>query len=162
LRHQLEPPGVPAGAVILADRFTVGLAPATVTTDVEEFETLLRVATLARSPHERRQLLTEAVEHYRGELLPGYYEDSIEPEQRRLAEAALGALGELTATLTQHGDLKGALGWARRAVAADPLREEIQRQLMELYAAAGQPEAALRQFLEFEQLLKDETGTVPA
>ena len=44
LRHQLEPPGVPEGAVILADRETVQFNPAAVTTDVaavpHEIETL--------------------------------------------------------------------------------------------------------------------------
>src|SRR5437764_2324114 len=33
LRHQLEPPGVPAGAVVHSDRFTVRLNPDAVTTD---------------------------------------------------------------------------------------------------------------------------------
>src|SRR5688572_17224193 len=34
LRRQLEPPGVEAGAVLLADRRNAGLNPAAVTTDV--------------------------------------------------------------------------------------------------------------------------------
>src|SRR5436305_8280149 len=38
LRHQLEPPGVEAGAVLLADRRAAGLNGAVVTTDVAEFE----------------------------------------------------------------------------------------------------------------------------
>src|SRR5262245_45687189 len=37
LRRQLEPPGVPAGAIIQADRGCVQLNPAAVTTDVAEF-----------------------------------------------------------------------------------------------------------------------------
>src|SRR2546430_6321710 len=38
LRNQFEPPGVVQGTVIRADRFSVGVNPATVTTDVAEFE----------------------------------------------------------------------------------------------------------------------------
>ncbi|HLV79648.1 MAG TPA: hypothetical protein VKT32_05175 [Chthonomonadaceae bacterium] len=38
LRHQLEPPGVPTGAVLLADRATVQMNPEAVLTDVAEFE----------------------------------------------------------------------------------------------------------------------------
>src|SRR5438874_821819 len=34
LRHQLEPPGVPAGSVIVADRSSVELNPEAFTTDV--------------------------------------------------------------------------------------------------------------------------------
>src|SRR6476661_10661869 len=45
LRHQLEPPGVAPGTVILADRNTIRLNPDTVTTDVAEFEAALRSTT---------------------------------------------------------------------------------------------------------------------
>src|SRR6185369_1600659 len=49
LRHQLEPPGVPAGAVIVADRSAVRLNPAAVSTDVAEFEAALEAAARATS-----------------------------------------------------------------------------------------------------------------
>src|SRR5689334_20716950 len=44
LRQDLEPPDVPDGAVIVADRFTIGLSAAAVTTDVSELERALRAA----------------------------------------------------------------------------------------------------------------------
>src|SRR5689334_3009389 len=44
LRHQLEPPGVPVGSVIQADRVTVRLNPAALSTDTEEFEAAVRSA----------------------------------------------------------------------------------------------------------------------
>src|SRR6266700_7407665 len=44
LRHQLEPPGIPPGTVILADRASVRLNPAAVTVDAVEFESDLRQA----------------------------------------------------------------------------------------------------------------------
>jgi hypothetical protein len=44
LRRQLEPPGVPQGAVILADRATVQLNPTVCLTDVAEFEAACRAA----------------------------------------------------------------------------------------------------------------------
>src|SRR5438067_5080302 len=48
LRTALEPPGVPAGSVIAADRVSVELNPDAFTTDVMEFEQALRLA--ARAP----------------------------------------------------------------------------------------------------------------
>src|SRR5205807_277501 len=54
------------------------------------------------------------------------------------------------------------LDYARRAVAADPLREESHRTLIHLLAAAGQRSAALKQFRELEQVLRDELGRAPA
>src|SRR5579871_4409496 len=44
LRHALEPPGVPPGTVILADRTSVRLNPAAVSVDVVEFESELSQA----------------------------------------------------------------------------------------------------------------------
>src|SRR5437870_12576641 len=85
LRRQLEPPGVPAGTVILTDRFSAQLNPAAVTTDVAEFDAALQAAARAGSDRERVQLLAEAVEPYGGELLPGYYEEWIDAERQRLA-----------------------------------------------------------------------------
>src|SRR5690349_9156539 len=44
LRQQLEPPGVPYGAVVIADRLAVGLDAASIATDVTEFEAALASA----------------------------------------------------------------------------------------------------------------------
>src|ERR1041385_5034428 len=49
LRSQLEPPGVPAGSVIVADKLSVELNPDAFTTDVADFEMALRQATLSRN-----------------------------------------------------------------------------------------------------------------
>src|SRR5262245_7178973 len=72
LRHQLEPPGTLAGSIILADRLSVELNSAAVATDVTEFETLLRGAAAADSQAQRLQQLSDAIDLYRGLLLPGY------------------------------------------------------------------------------------------
>ncbi len=165
LRRQLEPPGVPAGAVLQTDRAFVRLNPAVVATDVGEFEAALQSAASASSQLERAQLLAGAVELYRGPLLPGCYADWLAPEQHRLAELHLGALLQLVdslASLARAGELPRALEAARRAVAADPLREATHREVMHLYVAAGQPAAALQQYRHVQQLLKEELGTVPA
>src|SRR5258708_7059559 len=44
LRRQLEPPGVPAGGVLIADRSTVQLNPVCATTDVAHFEAAIQAA----------------------------------------------------------------------------------------------------------------------
>ena len=73
LRRQLEPPGVAAGSVLIADRTHVRLNPDAVSTDVAEFEEALRLRQLDRV----RTL-------YKGELLPGFYDDWILAERERL------------------------------------------------------------------------------
>ena len=162
LRRQLEPPGVSTGAVIVAKRFSVQLTPAAVTTDVAEFEAALKAAQQTDSPPEPTHHLLTAVELYRGELLPGYYDEWIEQERKRLEEEYLRALDRLVKYLAQAHDFDRALIYARRAVNADPLREEFHRALMRLYADAGQPAAALEQYHELERLLKEQLNAVPA
>ncbi|WP_394793210.1 tetratricopeptide repeat protein [Armatimonas sp.] len=104
LRSLLEPPGVPAGTVLIADRFTVELNPDAFTTDVAQFEQALRSAAQARNTPEHASRLALALEKCTGELLPGYYEDWIEPAQERIrqrfeqAATQLSALQEREAT----------------------------------------------------------------
>src|SRR5207247_2345871 len=114
---QLEPPDVPPGAVLLATRATVQLNPAACFTDVARFEASLAAAKRVTDPPEQVQHLTRAAELYRGELLPGCFEDWVLAERQRLAEAFLQGLHELVGLLEAQGDLPAAVQWARRAVA---------------------------------------------
>ena len=161
LRHQLEPPGVPAGAVIIADRLSVRLNPTAVTTDVAEFETALQSAQQTGSQPEQTHHLLTAVELYHGSLLTGYYENWILLEQQRLSELFFQALRELIDSLEETGDLPSALQYAHHGVLADPLREEAHYELMRLYALAGQRTAALRQYAELERILREEFDDAP-
>src|SRR5262245_51899877 len=54
-----------------------------------------------------------------------------------------------------------AIGYARRWVALDGLHEPAHRTLMRLYAWAGQPAAAVRQYQECVRILDAELGTAP-
>jgi predicted ATPase/DNA-binding SARP family transcriptional activator len=162
LRRQLEPPGVLAGAVIIANRAAVQLNPAAVRTDVAQFDAALRAAAREKNGFEQAQRLAEAIDLYGGELLPGSCEEWVLPERQRLAAAYLQALDQLTDQMDRAGNLPRALQYARRSVSADPLREESQHTLIRLLAAAGQPEGALRQYQDLERLLADELETTPA
>jgi DNA-binding SARP family transcriptional activator len=161
LRQQLEPPGVPDGEVLVTERHTVRLNPAVVTTDVEQFEAMLRQARDAASEGERARWLTEAVELYRGELLPGFYDDWVLPEQERLRELYTQALRGVTAYFQRGRSPDRALPYALRALSEDRLDEERCCEVMRLYAALGQPETALRQYQELERRLREELNTLP-
>ncbi len=54
-----------------------------------------------------------------------------------------------------------AIGFARRLLASDALHEPAHRQLMELYALAGQRSAAMRQYHECVRILNEELGVEP-
>jgi predicted ATPase len=74
LRGLLEPAGSDAGAVLVADRQTVRVHGDAIACDAVEFERALRAG---RDD--------EAASLYRGELLPGFYDEWIEAERARLA-----------------------------------------------------------------------------
>jgi predicted ATPase/DNA-binding SARP family transcriptional activator len=162
LRSQLEPPGIPTGTVLVANRASIRLHPDAVTTDLAELEAALHAAASAPSETERRRWLAQAVELYHGELLAGSYESWVLEQREFLAESWFQALRQLLALLEQAGELPRALGYARRGAQLDPLREEAHVELIRLYAAAGQPVAALGQYRKLERLLAKELGAVPA
>lgn len=162
LRHVLEPEGTPPGSVLAADRVQVRLRPEAVTTDVAEFDAALRAAAGAGDPEQRLGHLRRALELYRGELLPGFYEDWVLIERERLAQAHRDALGRAADTAAEMGNLPAAIDHARRALAIDPLAEDAHRQLMRLYARADRAPEALRHYRELERLLRHELGSTPS
>jgi predicted ATPase/DNA-binding SARP family transcriptional activator len=162
LRRLLEPPGTPTGAVIRADRQQVGLNPALVSTDVARFEALWEQAQQACPPAARRLLLIDALEIYRGTLLPGFYDEWLLSEQERLAHAFFEAARALAALLEADGERDRAMDVCQRMVTIDPLREDAHRDLMRLLAETGQTAAAQRQFKTLERLLAQEMGEEPS
>ncbi len=100
LRRQLEPAGVAAGSVLIADRSQVGIA-AEHKSDVAEFQQSLRSAAVATEPVARAQHLRTALALYKGEFAPGFYLDVLLTERERLsvlAQSARERLAELEAT----------------------------------------------------------------
>jgi predicted ATPase/DNA-binding SARP family transcriptional activator/Tfp pilus assembly protein PilF len=161
LRHALEPPGVPQGAVILAGRTTVQLSPLAVTTDVAAFENAIGAEQAATDVKAKIALLTEAVDLYSGDLLPGFYESWVVPQMLRLEEMYFLAVRGLVTLLAEAGDAERAIAVTGRAAALAPLREEPQLDLMRLYARTGRPQLAVRQYEEYARLLERETGESP-
>ncbi len=162
LRRQLEPPGVPPGAILRADRGSVGLNPEAVATDTAEFEAAARAGLRHQAAADRARILSAAVALCRGEFLLGYYEDWILAEQRRLADLCAQILHDLVLCCEQARDYSGGLRHAWQGVRLDPLREEAHQDLMRLYARAGHPELALRQFHELERALAEELEVPPS
>ena len=161
LRQQSGAPEDAGQSLLLADRHTVGLNTSVVSSDIATFEAALAAADRAADDAERRRALAAAVELYQGELLPGHYEDWIFPEQQRMAELFFQALRRLTPLLAAAGETDRAIQYALRAVRMDRLREETHRELIRLYIASNQPDAALRQYRELERLLREELGCGP-
>src|SRR5439155_17763741 len=72
------------------------------------------------------------------------------------------ALEQLAQELEQAAQFERALSYAVRAVNTDPLREEVHRTVMRLYAAMAEPWAALRHYDELIAILKQELDAAPS
>lgn len=161
LRNLLEPPGVPAGFVIIADRFSVQLNPDAFTTDVAEFEQELQLASQAGAPERSLNHLMRAIALYGAALLPDHYEDWIGPAQERLAQQFRQAATRAISLLERGNRSADALGIAGRAVEIDLLDEEANTELIRLLAETGRFDDGLRQYRQFVRLLQRELGESP-
>lgn len=121
--------------------------------DVGEFELAAQATSMAA--------LRRAVELYRGDLLPGCYDEWILPERDRLRQLYLDTLERLATELEACGDNLSAIGYARRLLSADPLREETYRRLMRLYSTVGDRAQAVRTYEECMAVLQHELGVAP-
>jgi DNA-binding SARP family transcriptional activator len=120
---------------------------------------------LAARPAEALASFCAALGIWRGEPLPeDTYSDWAQADRRHLRTAYLEALdGAATAALdsTAASAAAEAAGWARQAVAAEPLRESSVLLLARALAAGGDRAAALAAFDEHRDLLANETGLEP-
>ena len=131
--------------------------------DLRDFDRA-RQAALAAAPDDLERVLaqgTAALTAYRGELLPGLYDDWTLARREELARACgeLCALVTDAARRTGHWDV--ALRAARRRVELAPLDEEGHRQLIRLQAARGDRAGAMRTFHHCAGLLLEELGLEP-
>ena len=161
LRHSLPD----ADHFLYADKQTLRWrSDAPWTLDVADFEHAIAQATQAEqagSETEMRKALEAAVELYRGDLLPGNYDEWILPERERLRQAFLEALERLILLLEQGRDYQAAISYAQRLLRYDPLHEATYRYLMRLYAVNGERAAALRAYHTCATILERELAVEP-
>jgi DNA-binding SARP family transcriptional activator len=106
--------------------------------------------------------LERAATLYRGDLLPGWYEDWIEPERDRLRRDQVRRLERLAEWYEEHGDQSSAVRWAEQLVRFDPLHEAGYRRLMRLHLGLGERARALRAYHSCASALERELGVSPA
>jgi tetratricopeptide (TPR) repeat protein len=127
--------------------------------DVAAFERAIRRGT--------PEALEQAMALYRGPLLDGVHvaapawEEWLQSERARLGELALEALRRLVEHHLQRGRLEAATLAATRALALDPLQEDMHRALMRLHVRQGRRPAALRQYQTCVAVLQKELGVEP-
>lgn len=164
LRSWLEPleqAGIP---FLMADEGQVGFNPSsTFWLDTREFEDCcIRARTLQHTaPSQAAVLAQQAITFYQGDLLQGCYADWCLAEREHLHQLYLDALTQLLAYHGSHSDYTQAINMAIRILHEDPLREEIQRELIKLYVLNHQTGQAIEQYCQFQILLRRELGIEP-
>jgi predicted ATPase/DNA-binding SARP family transcriptional activator len=177
-----RPPGNPANTLqgrVSALRRALGPAAARLTTrppgyrldvdpelvDAARFERLAADAdrAAARDPARALGLLAEALGLWRGPALAEFADQPwAQAEAARLEELRLAAVelrAELRLVTGRHGELVGEL---EALIAAHPLRERLQGQLMLALYRSGRQADALRVYQETRALLAEELGVDPS
>jgi predicted ATPase/DNA-binding SARP family transcriptional activator len=107
-------------------------------------------------------LLERAVTLYRAPFVETWDDDWAVAIRLERDAACLRALEMLSARALQSGDGARAVGFLRRAVALNPLRESAQCALIEALAACGDCSAATVAYREFRERLHREMHVEPA
>jgi DNA-binding SARP family transcriptional activator len=132
--------------------------------DVEVFENLLdRLPSHTSQGVDEAQIqqAEQAVALYQGDLMEGYYEDWILRERERLRNRYLSSLAYLMSAHRLNRNLEASLEYGNKILQQEPLREEIHREMMRLYAQAGQRALAIQQYEMCRTVLKDELDISP-
>jgi DNA-binding SARP family transcriptional activator len=149
------------GAALIVEDVTLALA-SDAEVDVRQFEANLQ------SPIPNLQFLTSTLGLYRGDFLAGFtlpdtpvFDDWAASQReyyRRLAARGLTALSR------QHEaaqNFTAALDALDRALAFDPLQEDLQRAALRLLYLSGDRAGAVRRYEALRKLLDDEMGVPP-
>ena len=137
------------------DRESVTFDPASIEIDAMEF------AAFAMTAPGRSAAL------YRGELLEGLdgvtpeFEEWLRPERQRLADLAVRALEDATASCSVGASVEALIEFGRRLLAKDRLREPVYRALMRLQGRKGDRAEALKLYAACRNALQQELGISP-
>jgi DNA-binding SARP family transcriptional activator len=122
--------------------------------DVREFEQAAQGNTLYE--------LLKAEELYRGELLPGFYEEWLSEKRELLAQTYLNVLDKLVAILESQREFSSALVFANKLLIQNKFREETYRTLMRLNALNKDMAGFAQVYELLSRVLKTELGIAPA
>ena len=132
--------------------------------DVRAFDTERKAAQAAAAAGDSEGILAHAacaIAQYRGELLPGMYDDWLLDARAELERQCADLCDLLCETRAGRGDLAGAVDAARRRIQLQPLEEAGYGTLMLLQADLGDRAGAVSTYHHCASVLERELGVVP-
>ncbi len=152
------------GSLLVTARDLCWVDAPTCHADVRVFDTE-RTAALAAAESGDDDAVIEhgaaAIAQYRGDLLPGVYDDWVAEARARLERQCVELCDLVSAARARAGDLPGAVTAARRRIELQPLEEAGYRVLMGLQADMGDRAAAVSTYHHCASVLERELGVVP-
>jgi DNA-binding SARP family transcriptional activator len=137
---------------------------ATCRVDLRVFDLERKAALAAAATGDDEAVLehgARAIAEYRGDLLPGVYDDWVLEARSEVERQCVGLCDLLGETRARHGDLTGAVEVARRRIALQPLEEAGYRTLMRLQADLGDRAGAVSTYHHCASVLERELGVAP-
>jgi predicted ATPase/DNA-binding SARP family transcriptional activator len=129
---------------ILENHGQVSLNPDRIIIDIHQFERCIREGNRS-----------DALCHYRGELLPGWSQEWIIAPRQHFLETFLATLNTLIQQSKRENNLPQAIAYALQAREADPLSEDACQTLIELYQKTNHPVEARRTYDNYARRLRD-------
>jgi DNA-binding SARP family transcriptional activator len=129
--------------------------------DAEEFDRLVADAEAAKREKDSARLraaLEGARKIYRGEFMPGIYEDWADERRGYYTEQFARVTGALAKLCLSERRLADALKHASESLKLDPYREDMHRLTIKVLAAQNKLPAAKKHFNNTVELLRSELG----
>lgn len=123
-------------------------------------EVSLDVHTFVAASRDRARL-EEAIDQYRGDLLPELDDDWLYAIRERHRTTYVTCLTNLVSEARRKGEIGRAIETARKVLAIDPWREDIVRRIMAMRYETGDRAGALSEFVRFSEQLSAEMGIQP-
>lgn len=166
LRRLVESPPLRHGDLIVSDRRgAIGLnGPHAVWLDIEEFERSITPG-LSRPIEQLDDAAIDGlrlgVGLYKSDILQEFTDDWALREREKHRRHYLNALWRLMQIATIRRDYHAGIRHAQSILDCDALREDVHRELMQLFVLNGQRAQALRQFETCRDLLRRELAIPP-
>ena len=141
-------------AYLVGDRSSVGIAPDLPReVDVERFASALAIGDTGS--------LEEAVALASGPFLSDLADEWVLDAQDDYRDQVITVFERLADAAEQDGEMGTAIGWTKRALEQDRLREATYRQLIRRLAIDGEPAQALTVYRRCRAVLAAELGMTP-
>jgi DNA-binding SARP family transcriptional activator len=130
--------------------------------DVADFQEALEKAMTASSDEQEEKWLAMAIELYKSPFLQTVHMDWANNRRESLRQLYAQALISMARLHKRQNQLPNALGFFVRALRETPEREDIHREVMNIYLRMDMVDDALMQYRALETILSDSLGIGPS